>query len=166
HRRLRGRFRRARPGAHDVADPRRRAQRADPARRLRCAHVGGRAEERPDGRLPVSPVAAGDRCAGVVAHALLGLELAEWHRRPVELTIRSRRFGLTGAGTVMAATGSTGQMGETGAAPRVLPCGDAGLLVELSGLDEVLALHGALEDRPPAGVVDLVPAARTLLVRF
>lgn len=66
----------------------------------------------------------------------------------------------------MAATGSTGQMGETGAAPRVLPCGDAGLLVELSGLDDVLALHGALEDRPPAGVVDLVPAARTLLVRF
>ncbi|OLT48271.1 allophanate hydrolase [Saccharomonospora sp. CUA-673] len=49
---------------------------------------------------------------------------------------------------------------------RALPCGDAGVLFELSGLDEVLALHAALEARPPSGVVDVVPAARTLLVRF
>ncbi len=46
----------------------------------------------------------------------------------------------------------------------VLPCGDAGLLVELADLEEVLALHAALATAPPAGVVDLVPAARTLLV--
>jgi KipI family sensor histidine kinase inhibitor len=47
---------------------------------------------------------------------------------------------------------------------RVLPSGSTALLVEVAGLDEVLALHAALEaDRPP-GVVDLVPAARTVLV--
>ncbi|WP_182544245.1 5-oxoprolinase subunit B family protein [Halosaccharopolyspora lacisalsi] len=48
---------------------------------------------------------------------------------------------------------------------RMLPCADSGLLVELRDLDEVLALYAALDaDRPP-GVVDLVPAARTLLLR-
>ncbi len=47
---------------------------------------------------------------------------------------------------------------------RVLPSGSTALLVELADLDEVLALYAALdEDRPP-GVVDLVPAARTVLV--
>ena len=40
------------------------------------------------------------------------------------------------------------------------------LLVELADLDEVLALYAALVDDPPAGVVDLVPAARTLLLRY
>lgn len=49
---------------------------------------------------------------------------------------------------------------------RMLPCGDTGLLVESAGLDDVLALHAALEADRPAGVVDLVPAARTLLLRF
>ena len=49
---------------------------------------------------------------------------------------------------------------------RTLPCGDRGLLVELADLDEVLALYGALVDDPPEGVVDLVPAARTLLLRL
>lgn len=48
---------------------------------------------------------------------------------------------------------------------RLLPCADSGLLVELADLDEVLALHAALLDEPPDGVVDLVPAARTLLLR-
>lgn len=47
---------------------------------------------------------------------------------------------------------------------RVLPCGDAGLLVELADLREVLALHAELDEARPAGVVDLVPAARTLLL--
>ena len=47
---------------------------------------------------------------------------------------------------------------------RLLPAGDTALLVELDGLDDVLALHAALEADRPAGVVDLVPAARTLLV--
>ena len=46
------------------------------------------------------------------------------------------------------------------------PCGDAGLLVELADLDEVLALYAELVDAPPRGVVDLVPAARTLLLRI
>jgi KipI family sensor histidine kinase inhibitor len=49
---------------------------------------------------------------------------------------------------------------------RLLPCADAGLLVELADLDEVLALYAELVDEPPEGVVDLVPAARTLMVRI
>ncbi|MCU1603772.1 MAG: Allophanate hydrolase subunit 1 [Modestobacter sp.] len=47
---------------------------------------------------------------------------------------------------------------------RLLPSGSTALLVELDDLDAVLALYAALTDRPPAGVVDVVPAARTLLV--
>ena len=47
---------------------------------------------------------------------------------------------------------------------RVLPSGSTALLVELDGLDDVLALHAALEADRPTGVVDLVPAARTVLV--
>jgi biotin-dependent carboxylase-like uncharacterized protein len=43
--------------------------------------------------------------------------------------------------------------------------GERGLLAETGSLDEVLALHAALEAARPAGVVDLVPAARTVLVR-
>jgi KipI family sensor histidine kinase inhibitor len=49
---------------------------------------------------------------------------------------------------------------------RLLPCGDAALLVELDGLEPVLAMYAALRDTPLAGVTDLVPAARTLLVRI
>jgi KipI family sensor histidine kinase inhibitor len=49
---------------------------------------------------------------------------------------------------------------------RLLPCADAGILVELADLDEVLALYAELADDRPAGVVDLVPAARTLLLRL
>lgn len=47
---------------------------------------------------------------------------------------------------------------------RTMPCADAGLLVELADLDEVLALYAELVDAPPAGVIDLVPAARTLML--
>ena len=47
---------------------------------------------------------------------------------------------------------------------RVLPSGSTALLVELDDLAEVLALYATLADDPPAGVVDLVPAARTLLL--
>ena len=47
---------------------------------------------------------------------------------------------------------------------RLLPSGDAALLVECDSLDEVLALHDALAADPPRGVVELVPAARTILV--
>lgn len=49
---------------------------------------------------------------------------------------------------------------------RLLPCGDVGLLVELPGLGEVLALHAELAAEPLPGLADLVPAARTLLVRI
>ncbi|MCD2441615.1 allophanate hydrolase subunit 1 [Agromyces sp. SYSU K20354] len=47
---------------------------------------------------------------------------------------------------------------------RLLPSGESAVLVECDSLDEVLALHDALAaDRRP-GVVELVPAARTVLV--
>jgi KipI family sensor histidine kinase inhibitor len=47
---------------------------------------------------------------------------------------------------------------------RVLPSGSTALLVELDDLDDVLALYAALVDRTPVGVVDVVPAARTVLL--
>jgi KipI family sensor histidine kinase inhibitor len=47
---------------------------------------------------------------------------------------------------------------------RLLPSGSTALLVELDALDDVLALYAALADAPPAGVVDVVPAARTVLL--
>jgi KipI family sensor histidine kinase inhibitor len=47
---------------------------------------------------------------------------------------------------------------------RLLPSGTTALLVELDDLDEVLGLYAALEHDLPEGVVDVVPAARTLLV--
>jgi KipI family sensor histidine kinase inhibitor len=47
---------------------------------------------------------------------------------------------------------------------RILPSGSTALLVELDDLDEVLALYATLVDSRPEGVVDIVPAARTLLV--
>ncbi len=46
---------------------------------------------------------------------------------------------------------------------RVLPCGGRAVLVEL---DDVLGLQAALEQTPLTGVIELVPAARTLLIRF
>lgn len=47
---------------------------------------------------------------------------------------------------------------------RLLPSGSTAVLVELDDLDEVRALYAALTEDRPAGVVDLVPAARTVLV--
>ncbi|MEP6797362.1 MAG: allophanate hydrolase subunit 1 [Lapillicoccus sp.] len=47
---------------------------------------------------------------------------------------------------------------------RVLPSGSTAILVEVDGLDEAVALYAALLDDPPPGVVDIVPAARTLLL--
>lgn len=49
---------------------------------------------------------------------------------------------------------------------RLLPCGDVAVLVELADLYEVLAMHAELVAEPLPGVVDLVPAARTLLLRL
>jgi KipI family sensor histidine kinase inhibitor len=48
----------------------------------------------------------------------------------------------------------------------VVPYGSDALLVDLPGLDAVRALDDALRSDPLAGTVDVVPAARTLLVRF
>jgi KipI family sensor histidine kinase inhibitor len=49
---------------------------------------------------------------------------------------------------------------------RLLPYGDAAVLVDLDGLEAVLGLSAALRDDVPDGVVDVVPAARTVLLRF
>jgi KipI family sensor histidine kinase inhibitor len=48
---------------------------------------------------------------------------------------------------------------------RLLPYGDTAVLVEVADLDSALALHADLRTRPPVGVVDVVPAERTVLVR-
>ena len=47
---------------------------------------------------------------------------------------------------------------------RLLPSGSTALLVELDNLPEVLALYSALAEAPPKGVIDIVPAARTILL--
>lgn len=49
---------------------------------------------------------------------------------------------------------------------RILPCGESGLLIELDDLDAVLGLHAELLADPPTGLVELVPAARTVFVGF
>ena len=49
---------------------------------------------------------------------------------------------------------------------RLLDVGDDAVLVELDDLSAVLALFRALDAARPLGVEDLVPAARTVLVRF
>lgn len=47
---------------------------------------------------------------------------------------------------------------------RVLPSGSTALLLELDNLEQVLGLYDALSKEPPHGVVDIVPAARTVLL--
>ncbi|GAA4358990.1 urea amidolyase family protein [Microbacterium rhizosphaerae] len=47
----------------------------------------------------------------------------------------------------------------------IRPMGEAALLAEVDSLDAVLALHAGLDASRPDGVVELVPAARTVLVR-
>ncbi len=49
---------------------------------------------------------------------------------------------------------------------RFLPVSLTVLLVELADLDETLALFASLEADPVDGIVDMVPAARTLMIRF
>ncbi|WP_026117625.1 5-oxoprolinase subunit B family protein [Nocardiopsis alkaliphila] len=49
---------------------------------------------------------------------------------------------------------------------RVLNCADTGVLVEVADLDQVIALSAALEVAPLPGVTDVVPAARTVLLRL
>lgn len=47
---------------------------------------------------------------------------------------------------------------------RLLPYGDRAVLVEVGALDEVLDLHAALKASAPPGIIDIVPAARTVAV--
>ncbi|MEA2281332.1 MAG: hypothetical protein QOK21_1939 [Solirubrobacteraceae bacterium] len=49
---------------------------------------------------------------------------------------------------------------------RLLPCGPRAILAEVADLSAVLGLHAALEAAALDGVVELVPAARTVLVAF
>ncbi|GGK02008.1 urea amidolyase family protein [Pseudomonas matsuisoli] len=49
---------------------------------------------------------------------------------------------------------------------RFLPVNLDALLVELADLDETLALFDSLQNAPIAGVEEIVPAARTLLVQY
>jgi KipI family sensor histidine kinase inhibitor len=49
---------------------------------------------------------------------------------------------------------------------RLRICGDQAVLVELNSSRQVLTLHHALRSDPPAGLIDTVPAARTVLVIF
>lgn len=49
---------------------------------------------------------------------------------------------------------------------RFRRCADRGLLIDLDGLHAVQTLYAALAADPPAGVMDMVPAARTLLLRL
>ena len=47
-----------------------------------------------------------------------------------------------------------------------MPAGTSAVLIELDSLEQVMGLDAALRSTPPAGTVDLVPAARTVLVVF
>jgi KipI family sensor histidine kinase inhibitor len=47
---------------------------------------------------------------------------------------------------------------------RVRPAGERGLLVEVEELETVHRLHAALRELDPPGVVELVPAYRTVLI--
>lgn len=53
-----------------------------------------------------------------------------------------------------------------GVGMRLLPVSLDALLVELDDLDETLALFEALQQSPVEGVLDMVPAARTVLIQF
>jgi KipI family sensor histidine kinase inhibitor len=48
---------------------------------------------------------------------------------------------------------------------KVLPCGDRALLAEFDSLDAALDAHTRWVQSMPPGVIELVPAARTVLVR-
>jgi len=79
--------------------------------------------------------------------------------------------GGAGAGAGEPAGGAGGGSGAggdraAGTDVRLLPCGERAVLLELDGLEAVLGLHAALDASPPEGMVELVPAARTLLVAF
>ncbi|KAJ6031356.1 hypothetical protein N7540_002088 [Penicillium herquei] len=49
---------------------------------------------------------------------------------------------------------------------RFLPVNNTSMLLELANLEETLALLASLQATPVAGIEEMVPAARTLLIRF
>lgn len=49
---------------------------------------------------------------------------------------------------------------------RILPVNRSTVLVELRDLDQVLALHASLMSQPLDGIEEMLPAARTLMLRF
>jgi KipI family sensor histidine kinase inhibitor len=49
---------------------------------------------------------------------------------------------------------------------RFLNAGSNAMIVELDDLDEVMAAYGKVRRALPVGVIELVPAARTILARF
>src|SRR5690606_27888410 len=80
------------------------------------------------------------------------------------LALRARRLALGGGDGACGARRARRRRGRSARAMVILPMGERALLVELGTLDEVLALHRRLEASTPAGVAELVPAARTVLV--
>lgn len=49
---------------------------------------------------------------------------------------------------------------------RLLPCGPGAILAEYDSLVEVMAVDGALRESELAGIDDVIPAARTVLVTY
>jgi 5-oxoprolinase (ATP-hydrolysing) subunit B len=49
---------------------------------------------------------------------------------------------------------------------RLLPCGPGATLAEYDTIDEVMAVDDALRSAALAGIDDVIPAARTVLVRY
>ncbi|MCI0690137.1 MAG: allophanate hydrolase subunit 1 [Sporichthyaceae bacterium] len=58
------------------------------------------------------------------------------------------------------------EIGQPADSERILPYGERALLLELPDLTAVVAAHRALRSEPIQGLVDLVPAARTILATF
>jgi KipI family sensor histidine kinase inhibitor len=49
---------------------------------------------------------------------------------------------------------------------RVLPVNRSAVLIELASLDDVVALHASLVSAPVDGILEILPAAQTLMLRF
>ncbi|MFS0700483.1 allophanate hydrolase subunit 1 [Cellulomonas sp. 179-A 4D5 NHS] len=88
----------------------------------------------------------------------------------------ARAADITGSRTADVDARAAGVVGtdadaDSGAVPalgalRVRPYGERAFLLDVADLDEVRALDAALRADPPPGTEDVVPAARTVLVRF
>lgn len=62
-------------------------------------------------------------------------------------------------------SGNEGTLGGQSGPGRILPMGDRAVLLEVDSLDAAIGLHRRLESVRIPGILDLVPAARTVLVR-